>query len=128
MRGIVIPTGEDESEELYSIILNDITFDYVIKNEIIEWIDTGKIRNVDTNITESLIFGQEMSNIKFDDQNNAYSIVEIEYEIKGSDISKGDTIYHNEIVPIDNNGYPYDGNYIFQKINTNSDVYGIIKI
>lgn len=128
MRGIVIPTGEDEGEELYSIILNDITFDYVIKNEIIEWIDTGKIRNVDTNITESVIFGQEMSNIKFDDQNNAYSIVEIEYEIKGSDISKGDTIYHNEIVPIDNNGYPYDGNYIFQKINTNSDVYGIIKI
>jgi len=62
-----------------------------------------------------IIFGQEMSKSLVDDNNNEYSIVQPNaYEVYGIDV--GDTIYYNDLVTMDLNGYPMDMTYKFIKI------------
>jgi len=41
----IISTGEDEGEELYAIITDEVSYDYVTEEELIVWVKTGRIRN-----------------------------------------------------------------------------------
>ena len=40
----IVSTGEEEGEELYAIVLEDVAYDYVTEEELIVWVKTGKIR------------------------------------------------------------------------------------
>ena len=64
---------------------------------------------------QEVLYGQEMSGV-YTDMQGDYSLVEIEFDIKGSDIKGGDKVYHNTIVVLDEYGYPYDDNYVIVKI------------
>jgi len=68
-----------------------------------------------TSFGQTILYGQEMS-IVYTDEKGSYSIAELEYNIKDSDIRGGDKVYYNNIVVLDEKGYPYDYNYIITKI------------
>jgi len=46
--GIIVPTGEDEGEELYVLNLQNKTYEYVTEQELSIWINTGVIRDTPT--------------------------------------------------------------------------------
>jgi hypothetical protein len=48
LMGIIVPTGEDEGEELYVLNLQNKTYEYVTEQELSIWINTGVIRDTPT--------------------------------------------------------------------------------
>ena len=80
---------------------------------------------ITTGFSQTILYGQEMSGV-YTDMQGDYSIVEIEYDIKDSDIRGGDKVYHNKLVTLDEYGYPYDYNYVVVKKEPH--VYEVINI
>ena len=67
-----------------------------------------------------VVFGQEMSKVNTDDNEEQYSVLEPNgYEVYG--MNRGDTIYHNNIVTVNEDGYPDDFTYTFKKLNKNTN-------
>ena len=74
---------------------------------------------------ETVIYGQEISQVLLDSSNQLFSLVEDNgYKVYG--ISIGDTIYHNNVVIVDDQGYPEDLNYKFRKINNRYKIVAIL--
>ena len=74
---------------------------------------------------ETVIYGQEISQVLLDSSNQLFSLVEDNgYNVYG--ISIGDTIYHNNVVIVDDQGYPEDLNYKFRKVDNRYEIVAIL--